>query len=234
MTQSNYYNNENSLKNYLSKTFSTVAIGIAISAIAAFISSKLMPAFFMHSPGFASIFSLIAIFAELGVAIYFSARLQTMSKSTAWACYITYSVLTGISFWAILDTYATASITLAFVATTIMFVCMAVIGYTSNIDYTKVYSLFLPAVIAGFIVSLLNAFIFHSPLIDMAIVYIGIVLFLVITAADIQRLKDFYYAGQYNSELSDKFMILGAFQLYLDFVNLFIRIIRIFGRRRND
>ena len=234
MTQTNYYNNDNSLKNYLSKTFSTVAIGVLISAVTAFLSSKLMPVFFMRSPGFAAIFSLVAIFAELGVAIYFSARLQTMSKSTAWMCYVIYSVLTGISFWAILDTYTAASITLAFLATAIMFICMAIIGHTSSFDYTKVYSLFLPAILAGAIISLLNVFIFHSSMLDMIIVYVGIVLFLFITAADIQRLKDFYYAGQYNSELSDKFMILGAFQLYLDFVNLFIRIVRIFGRRRND
>lgn len=234
MTQTNYYNNENSLKNYLSKTFSTVAIGVAISAVIAFITSRFMPTLLVTNPGFALILSLVSIVAELGIAFYFSAKLNTMSKSTAWVCYILYAVVTGISFSMIIMSYTDASVTLAFVSTAIMFACMAIIGKTSNFDFTKVYALFIPAVLAGLIISLINVFFIHSAMINMVIVYIGLILFLVITAADVQKLVNYYYAGQGNAELEEKFMILGAFQLYLDFINLFIRILQIFGRRRND
>ena len=234
MTESRTYKNENSLKNYLAKTFSTVALGVAISALLAYVASQFIPILLLRTPGLYLGLSIVAIVGELGIAFYFSSNLTRMSKQTAWICYILYSVITGLSFSTIVMTYTDATITLAFVSTAIMFACMSIIGHTSNIDYTRVYSLFLPAIIAGFIMTLLNAFLIHSAWINMVIVYIGLVLFLVITAADVQRLRQFYFASQTDDELSEKLMIMGAFQLYLDFANLFIKILQIFGRRRRD
>lgn len=234
MTESRTYKNENSLKNYLAKTFSTVALGVAISALLAYVASQFIPILLLRTPGLYLGLSIVAIVGELGIAFYFSSNLTRMSKQTAWICYILYSVITGLSFSTIVMTYTDATITLAFVSTAIMFACMSIIGHTSNIDYTRVYSLFLPAIIAGFIMTLLNAFLIHSAWINMVIVYIGLVLFLVITAADVQRLRQFYFASQTDDELSEKLMIMGAFQLYLDFANLFIKILQIFGRRNRD
>ena len=234
MTQSNIYNKQISLKDYLAKTFSTVAVGVAISAILAYIASIITPILIYTNPSLVMVLSIVLAISELAVAFYFSLRLNKMSKQTAWFCYIMYSILTGLSFASIVMTYTTVSVTLAFVATAIMFACMSFIGHTSNLDYTKVYVLFLPAIIAGLVVTLLNVFFFHSQAIDMMVVYIGIVLFLLITAADVQKLKQYYYASQNDSELSEKLMIMGAFQLYLDFANLFIKILQIFGRRKND
>ena len=234
MTQTNTYRNQDTLQNYLSKTFSTVAVGVAISALVAFIASKIIPIMFATMPGIATILVLVMVIAELGIAFYFSLNLMKMSKQTAWVCYVLYSVVTGFSFATIIMNYTTGSVTLAFVSTAIMFACMSFIGHTSNIDYTRIYSLFLPAILAGFVVTLLNVFIFHSAWINMMIVYIGLVLFLFITAADVQKLKQYYFASQSDSELADKLMIMGAFQLYLDFANMFIKIIQIFGKRRRD
>lgn len=230
MTQSRTYNYEDGLRKYLSKAFSTVAIGVAISAVCAFIASKFLPALLMRSPFLA----LIMVAVELGIAIYFSARLNNMSTQTAWICYIAYSVVTGLTFSTLLLTYTTATITYAFIATAVMFACMAFIGNTTKVNYTKVYTLFLPAVLAGFIITLLNAFIFHSEWINMVIVYVGLVLFLVITAADVQKLKAFYMMGSGSNELMEKYMLLGAFQLYLDFVNLFLKILQIFGKKNSN
>lgn len=234
MTQSNTYKKELGLKDFFAKTFSTTAIGVAISAVLAGVTAKILPSLMYRNPGLVAITSLVLIFVELGVAFYFSLNLNKMSKSTAWFCYVLYSVVTGLSFSVIVMNYTSASVVFAFASTAIMFACMSIIGHTSNVDFTKVYSLFLPAILAGFIITLLNAFLFHSAWINMVIVYVGLILFLVITAADVQKLKDYYYASQYNDELSEKLMVMGAFQLYLDFANLFIRIIQIFGRRRRD
>lgn len=234
MTETRTYKKENSLKNYLAKTFSAVAVGVAISAVLAFIASKLAPIFIYRNPSLALILSLVLIFTELGIAFYFSANLFKMSEKTAWICYVLYSVVTGLSFSTIVMAYTDATVTLAFLSTAIMFACMSFIGHTSNMDFTRVYSLFLPAVIAGIIITLLNALFFHFAALDMMIVYLGLVLFLVITAADVQKLKAFYYQSQTDDELANKLMIMGAFQLYLDFANLFIRILQIFGRRRNN
>ena len=234
MTQTNFYKKELSFNDYLTKTFLIVAVGVGISALLAFLSSKIVPILMFKNPNLFMMGSLILVIAELGVAIYFSARLSKMSKSTAWICYILYSVLTGLSFSTIVLSYTDATVFLAFASTAIMFACMAIIGHTSKIDFTKIYSIFLPAVLAGFIMSLLNALVFHQAWIDMIIVYAGLILFLIITASDMQRLRSNYYASQGNSELEEKIMIMGAFQLYLDFINLFIRILQIFGRRRNS
>ena len=234
MIQENTYKKENTFNSYLSKTFSIVAIGVAISALLAYITSKLIPFFIMRLPGLYMVLSLVLIFAEFGVAFYFSKNLMSMSKDSAWYCYILYSALTGLSFSTIIMSYANATVTLAFVSTAIMFACMAIIGKTSNIDFTKAYSLLLPALIAGFIMTILNALLIHSAWIDMMIVYIALVLFLVITASDVQRLRSFYYSSQTNDDVAERLMIFSAFQLYLDFANLFIRILQLFGRRRRD
>jgi len=234
MTQSNIYGNQKSLNNYLAKTFSTTALGVAISAVLAFIGSRIAYALYFANPGLLSTLSLVLVIVELGVAFYFSSNLNRMNKQTAWICYIAYSVATGLSFSTILMAYSGASITLAFVSTAIMFACMSIIGHTTNMNLTRIYSLFLPALIAGIIITLLNSLLIHSAWINMVVVYIGLILFLVITAADVQKLKNFYYASQNDDELAEKMMIMGAFQLYLDFANLFIRILQIFGRRRRD
>lgn len=234
MTQSNYYGNDKVFNNYLSKTFLTVAGGVGISALFAFLTNMFLPYLFMRSPGLYMLIAFGPIIIELVIAFYFSLNLMKMSKSTAWACYIVYSITTGISFSSIISSYSLGSVTLAFVSSAIMFACMAFIGRTSNFDYTKAYSFLLPALIVGSIVTLLNVFVFHSAWVDMAVVYIGLILFLIITAADAQRLHSMYAAGEYDKELSEKLMIMGAFQLYLDFANLFIRILQIFGRRNND
>lgn len=234
MTESRTYKNVNSLKSYFSKTFSTVAVGVAISAVLAYLSSKLVPMLIMTNYRLYSILSLVMIVAELGIAFYFSLNLMKMSKQTAWICYIAYSAITGISFSTIIMIYANTTVTLAFVSTAIMFACMSFIGHTSNFDFTKVYSLFAPAIIAGLIITLINSLFIHSSTTAMLIVYLGLILFLVITAADVQRLKQFYYASQSDDELAEKLMIMAAFQLYLDFANLFIKILQLFGNRRRD
>lgn len=234
MTQTNTYVNENGLRKFFSKTFSIVALGTIISAVLAYVGSKYVEGFIASHPGVSLGLILGVIVAELALAIIFSSRLMKMSKGAAWFCFIAYSVLTGLSFTVIVSTYNLGSVALAFAATTIMFICMSVIGYTSKIDFTKVYSLLLPLFIAGLVISLLNVFLFKQPWLDLLITYIGLILFLALTAADIQKLSNYYYASMSSAELADKLMILSAFQLYLDFVNLFIRILEIIGKRKRD
>lgn len=234
MSQTYTNDYENGFRRYLSRTFLTVAAGVGLSAVLALISSKLAPYFIFRFPGLYLVITIACFAIELGIAFYFSGRLNRMSKNTAWTCYTLYSAITGLTFATVIMQYSTASITLAFVATSIMFACMAIIGMTSKVDYTKLYSLLLPAVIAGAIMSLLNVLIFHQAWIDMSIVYLGLILFLGITAADVKKLSSYYYASNSNSELEEKLMIMSAFQLYLDFVNLFIRILRILGNTRKS
>lgn len=234
MTQTNIYSSENSFRKFLSRTFSVVALGVAISAVIAFLSSLFVPYFFYTYPNMVLITVIVLAVGEIGVAIFFTSKLGTMSKQTAWICYVLYSVLTGLSISTIIMLYTDASVALAFATTAILFICMSIIGHTSKVDFTKVYSLFLPAIIAGAIVTILNALFFHLQFISIAICYIGIVLFLCIVAADTKRLSNFYFESYNDPDLLEKFMIMGAFQLYLDFINLFIRILQILGKNKNS
>ena len=111
---------------------------------------------------------------------------------------------------------------------------MAVIGYTTNTDLSKFGSYFVVGLFAIIIATVINGLFIHSAGIDMFITYGAIIVFLGLVAYDMQKLRTFYASSIYDDEMSTKMALFGAFELYLDFINLFIYILRIFGRRNND
>lgn len=120
----------------------------------------------------------------------------------------------------------------AFLVAAAVFGVMAVYGYVTKTDLTHVGSLFIMGVVGIIIASLVNIF-FRSPMVDMVISYIGVFLFLGLTAYDTQKIKSYYSmgAGDYSGELLKKGAIISALALYLDFINIFLFLLRIFGRR---
>lgn len=234
MTESYTSQGNLSFKDYLSRTYIVVALGLLISAVSAFLASILMPILLYTAPLFSTILMFGMVIGEFVIAVRFSANLMVMSNKSAWTSYVAYAVLTGASFYTLFLYYDLGSLALTFIATIIMFVCMAIIGKTSKRNLMGVYGLLLPAIIAGMIVTLLNNLIFHSNPVNLFIAYIGMILFLVLTAADVQRLESFYNQSSYDANIREKLMIMGAFQLYLDFINLFLRILRFLGRRRDN
>lgn len=238
MTQFNsniYDNNVVSFRTFLSKVFSTMAVGLLISGVVAFLVAtnyyQIVTAVGINTFGTVL---LIAIFAELGVGIYFSARLMKMSKTSAWICYVVYSALTGLSLALVVQSYTTGTVLFAFVSTVILFACMAVIGHTTNVDLTRFGSMFMVGLIAIIITSLLNALIFKSEMINYIMAVVGVVIFLGLIAYDMQKLRALYQRGSMDFEFQEKMMLFGAFSLYLDFINLFLRLLQIFGRRSNS
>ena len=225
----NYYTNSLSFKDYMSKTYSTVALGLLLSAVVSFIVGSNFNLLILVANS-----SLILLLLEIGIAIYFSARLIQMKKSTAYLCYFLYSFITGLTLGAVVYSYALGSVVMAFATTTVLFACMAVIGKTTNVDFTKYSSLISIGMLTLLIVSLLNGLLFHSSATDMLITYAMVIIFLVLIAMDTQQLRRYYNSAAYDDELNDKLMIMGAFQLYLDFINLFLRILSIFGKRKDD
>ena len=218
-----YDNNVVSFRTFLNRVFQTMAIGLAISGIVAFLVSINFYNIVYALGNSFYIFMLICIFGELGVGIYFSARLMKMSKSTAWICYVIYSTLTGLSLAIIVQGYTTGSVLFAFISTVILFACMAIIGQTTNVDLTKFSSLFMIGLVGFVIVTVLNNWIFRSTVMDLLLCYVGVILFLGLIAYDIQKLHQFYSLGFSDPELMEKITIYGAFELYLDFLNLFMR-----------
>lgn len=238
MTQFNsnvYNNNIVTFKTFLSRVFSTMAIGLFISGVVAFLVSVNFYSIVL-AIGYEtfSTLLLVAIIAELVVGILFSTRLMKMSKTSAWLCYIIYSILTGLSLALVIQSYTTGTVVFAFVSTVILFVCMSIIGHTTNIDLTRFSSIFRVGLIAIIISSLLNALLFKSVMINYIMSVVGVLIFLGLIAYDMQKLRALYSQGTMDVGFQDKMMLFGAFSLYLDFINLFLRLLQIFGRRSNS
>lgn len=219
-----------SYKDFLSKTFLLVAAGLAVSTGLAFLFS-LNPYIFLSKIG--SFGMLACIIAELAIVIYFSSRIFKMSKAAAYGCFFVYSILNGINLSVIFFSYSIGSVVYALGTTTVLFVCMSIIGHSTNIDLSKFSSMFSIGLIVIVVGTLINSLFIKSSMADWVISCVGIVLFLGLTAYDLQKLRSIYSQTFSDPELSSKMIIYGALELYLDFINLFLRILRIFGRRKN-
>ena len=171
---------------------------------------------------------LIICLIEVGVAIFFGARLQKMSKTTAIICYVLYSMLTGLTFGAIFTVYKLSSILSVFLATSIVFLIFAIIGAKVKKDMSKLGMWLMMALIGTIVVSIINIFIGSSVLYTV-ISIIAILIFLGYIIYDMQK------AEALMEEVGeDKGAIFGAFQLYLDFINIFIRLLELFGDLKDN
>lgn len=231
--RTNYNSNNLTFNEYLGKVFGKMAIGLAITAVVSFITSLLFFTFAWALGGIYYVFILACAIAEIVVAIRLSSKLMYLSKKQCTNLFILYSVLTGVSLSGIIMMYAQSTVWLAFGVTAIMFVCMSIIGTRTQTDLSRISGYMAPALIGLIVATLLNALIFRSDMLSWGLTYFGVILFLVIVAFDVQKLRSFYTASFSDDELKDKLMIMGAFELYLDFINIFIRVLEIFGRRRD-
>lgn len=222
------FNNDYNMtfKAYVSKVCASVASGLLVSGVVAYFARNLIFLF-----GGAGVF--LPLIIELIIAIYFSRRLMTMSKTTAYVCFYLYSFLTGLSLSNIFLVYSGADLTFAFVSTTMLFICMSIIGNNTSLDLTKFSSYLFFGLIGIIIATILNFFIKSSAM-DLIISYVAVIIFLVLIAYDMQMLRNLYNNGLSDGELYDKLLIFGAFQLYLDFINLFLRILQIFSNRKRN
>ena len=171
----------------------------------------------------------VLIFGELGVVIYLSARIAKMSFSSAMMWFIIYSVLNGLTLSVIFLAFTAASIAGTFFITAGMFGAMSLIGYTTKKDLTKVGSFLMMALIGLIIATLVNLFL-KSDALSWIISLVGVVVFTGLTAYDTQKVIR-ASAGADDSEAYSKIAIIAALELYLDFVNLFLYLLRLFGKK---
>ncbi len=176
---------------------------------------------------------IVLLVAQLVVVIAMSAGLTKMSPAAAAACFIIYSVLTGMTFTVYFIIFEMYSLILVFGATALYFGGMAVFGFVTNIDLSRIRSILLGGLIFLILFNVLMLFIPGLAVLDRVACTIGVVIFLAYTAYDTQKVKQFYYAFQGDEVMLKKASILSALELYLDFVNLFIYLLRIFGKRKN-
>lgn len=170
------------------------------------------------------------LFAELGLVFAISGAINRLSLTTATLLFILYSALTGVTFSSIFVVYTMSSIGKVFFITAGTFAAMAFVGYTTRRDLSKMGGILFMALIGLIIATVVNLFIKSSGL-ELVLSYIGVLVFVGLTAWDTQKIK-VMLAQQYDmSETSQKLALLGALELYLDFINLFLYMLRIFGSR---
>ena len=174
----------------------------------------------------------VLLIAELGLVFYTTVRIQRLSLGTATTLFIIYSALNGVTLSSIFMVYAMTSIAKVFFITAGTFGVMALYGSVTKTDLSKFGNLFLMALFGLIIATLANLFIKSSGF-DLILSYIGVVLFVGLTAWDSQQIKRALAFQPGLDEDSQKVALLGALELYLDFINLFLYLLRIFGRSNN-
>ncbi len=170
------------------------------------------------------------VIAEFGLVFGVSAAINRLSLTTATLMFILYSVINGALLSSIFVIYTTSSIASVFFITAGTFAVMALIGYTTKTDLTSMGKILFMALIGIIIATVVNIFLKSSGL-EMIVSYLGVLIFVGLTAYDSQKIKRMLQMAPDASEGSQKIALLGALTLYLDFVNLFIYLLRIFGRR---
>ncbi len=173
----------------------------------------------------------LLMFAPLGVVFYLSARMHKMSATAAQGWFWGFAVLMGASMFSIFLAYSGTSIARVFFITAGTFGAMSLYGYTTKRDLSGMGSFLIMGVIGIIIASVVNMFFIKSTMMDFAISIIGVLIFVGLTAYDTQKIKRTYYSVIGNAEAMSKATIMGALSLYLDFINLFLMLLRLFGSR---
>lgn len=171
---------------------------------------------------------IFLIIAELVVVIWLSARIRKMQPTTAKLLFCAYSFLTGLTFSSIFVVYKMTSIVMVFGITSLIFLIFALIGYFTKLDLTKIGTYLFMILLGVIICSLINMFV-GSETFDLALTIICLIVFIVYVAYDIHIIKRNLYAIPEEDNLA----IYGALQLYLDFINIFLRLLQLFGRSRD-
>lgn len=213
------------MKEYFTKVFGWLFIGLLTTFLGSFLVSS-SPA--LLSIVFSGPIYLILVIAELAVAIYLGAKINTMKVSTAKILYFIYALLTGVTFSSIFIIFETSSIIFIFLATSLIFGLFALIGKFTKVDLSKI-SIYLAMILFGIIIlQIINIFFMNNTL-DIVLCSISLIIFMLFTAYDMQKIARVAESGYGNENLA----IIGAFQLYLDFINIFIKLLRLFGKERD-
>jgi len=226
------------LRAYMLRVYNYMLVGLGLTGLMAWLTANtpLAQVFYnqVATPnGIAmqpNILGWIAIFAPLAMVFFLSFRIMKMSFATAQATFWIYAAVMGISLSTILFVYTGASIALTFFVTAGMFGAMSLWGYTTKRDLTG-FGSFLFMGLIGLVLASLAGMFFHSTQLQFVISVLGVFIFTGLTAYDSQSIKNMYYVGD-NGEVVGKKAIMGALRLYLDFINLFMFLLRFMGNRR--
>jgi len=221
-------------KTFLSGVFTWMFLALGITASVAYLFAT-TPALMgiLYTPeGSMSIMGWIVMLAPLGLVLLMAAGVQRMSASTLVLVFVLYSILMGASLSFIFLAFTGASIAKTFVITSAMFGFMGFVGYTTKTDLSKFGSIMMMGLVGIIIASVVNMFM-RSGTMDYIISFLGVLIFTGLTAYDVQKLKRIGAGITSENESTRKLTIMGALTLYLDFINLFLFLLRFFGNRNS-
>lgn len=225
-------------RSFVSTVFLWMFAALGITAATAFLfgtNVNLMSLLMNVTPeGYTKVSALgwIVTFAPFIIVLVMSARINKMSVQQTVLWYVIYSILMGMSLSFIFWAYTSASIFKTFIITAGMFGVMAVVGYTTKTDLTK-FGSFLFMALIGIIIATLVNFFMHSARLDYIISIFGVLIFTGLTAFDVQKIKQIGDAGINDGDVMAKITVHAALSLYLDFLNLFLYLLRFFGNSRD-
>jgi FtsH-binding integral membrane protein len=227
-------NDADASRKFLASVFSWMFVALGISAAFAYLfanTESLRNSMFDQATGQINALAYLVMFAPLGFVLIIRFGFNRISYPVMAVLFIAYSAVTGmsLSFW--LLAFTASSVLGVFVTTSVVFGIMAIAGYTTQVDLTKFGSILIMFLIGIVVASLVNMFL-HSSGLDLIISYVGVAVFVGLTAYDVQKLKNIGAGLVYGDASASKMALMGGLTLYLDFINLFLMLLRIFGRRR--
>ena len=215
------------VQTYMSHVYGWMTVGLLLTALVAWFASSNLALIQLLYKGM-----WVLIIAELALVFVISGMINRLSGAAATTLFMLYSVLNGCTFSIYFLVYTSSSIASVFFITAGMFAALAFYGYTTKRDLSSFGRFLFMGLIGLVIASLVNMFMHSEPLM-WAVTYIGVFVFAGLTAYDTQKLKELGDGlPQDDQNIFRRYVILGALQLYLDFINLFIMLLRIFADRR--
>ena len=213
------------LRAHMIRVYNYMAGGVALTGLVAYFTHQTVGPSIYGSP-----LMYVLIFAPLALVFFLSWKIESLSVSTARALFFVYAALLGASLSVIFAVYTDASITRVFFISAASFGALSLWGYTTQRDLTGMGSFLMMGLIGVIIASLVNIFLKSSGL-DWIISVVGVLVFAGLTAYDTQKIKEMYSAYD-DGTVGGRKAVMGALTLYLDFINLFLMLLRIFGDRR--
>lgn len=214
------------LQSFMHRVYQWMAMGLVLTGAVAYWTSLSMPMVRFLAGG--GIF--LAMIVEIGLVIWLSASIMKISPRTAAIGFLVYSAVNGLTLSFIFLAYTGASIATTFFLTAGTFAGISLFAWVTKSDLTSMGSFLMMGLIGILIASVVNIFL-KSPALYWIISYAGLAVFIGLTAYDTQRLKAIHQQG--GGEAAENLAVIGALKLYLDFINLFIFLLRLFGRRRD-
>jgi hypothetical protein len=221
-------------KNFLPNVFIWMFVALGISAASTYLFSTndtLLRYLVDFETGSITGLGTAARFAPLAFVLVLSFGMNRLSFPIVVLLYVLFAAIMGISISFNLMIYSTSSVLGCFISASGLFAVMAIAGYTTSYDLTRFGSILIMFLIGMVIASIVNWFLQSSQL-DYIISFIGIAVFIGLTAYDVQRLKRIGAGIEYGDASANKMVIMGALSLYLDFINLFLMLLRVFGSRK--